>query len=67
MPTVVRSSLGHPLIGSYETIGELKEDIGRQLNLSGSVGHIYVYEITDELGAEEIFHSSFDAEFIERL
>lgn len=58
--TVVRSSLNYPLNSSYDSIGELEEDIERQLNISGSNGHIYVYRIEDDLSVNEIFHSGFE-------
>ncbi|MCV4684428.1 hypothetical protein OFB94_32605, partial [Escherichia coli] len=58
--TVVRSSLNYPLNSSYDSIGELEEDIESQLNISGSNGHIYVYRIEDDLSVNEIFHSGFE-------
>ncbi|MBU1121359.1 MAG: hypothetical protein KKF54_01505 [Candidatus Omnitrophica bacterium] len=60
--TVVRSSLNWPLDSSYDSIGELKKDIESQLNISGSNGHIYVYEINNDLSVYEIFHSGFEWE-----
>lgn len=58
--TVVRSSLNWPLNNSYDSIGDLKDDIESQLNISGSNGHIYVYRINNDLSADEIFHSGFE-------
>jgi len=58
--TVVRSSLSWPLNSSYDSIGELKDDIESQLNISGSNGHIHVYGINDDLSVNEIFHSGFE-------
>lgn len=58
--TVVRSGLNNPLNSSYDSIGELKDDIKNQMNMSGDNGHIYVYEINDDLEVSEIYHSSFE-------
>ncbi|MFH0933323.1 MAG: hypothetical protein V1832_03275 [Nitrospirota bacterium] len=66
--TVVRSSLNYPLNSSYDSIGELKEDIERQLNISGSNGHSYVFGINDNLEVSDIFHSGFEwKDYIDNL
>lgn len=57
---VVRSSLNTPLDDDYDSVGELKEDVESQFNISGSNGHIYVYQINSDRSVEEIFHSGFE-------
>lgn len=57
---VVRSTFNNPLDSSYDSTGELKEDVEGCLNIAGSNGHVYVYQIDDDLKVEQIFHSGFE-------
>lgn len=59
---VVRSSLGHPLRSSYSFIGELMRDAESQLNISGSVFHIYIYDLGEDLECKELRHVSYPVE-----
>jgi hypothetical protein len=59
---VVRSSLSLPLRSSYDFIGELKEDAGRQINISGPKFHIYLCQLGDDLECTELKHISYEAE-----
>ncbi len=59
---VVRSSLYNPLRFSYETVCELKEDAGRQLNISGPQYHIYIYSMDDDLRVTQDSHQSASAD-----
>ena len=59
---VVRSMLYNPLSSSYESIKDLQEAAERQLNIAGESFHIYVYQITPDLGATQLKHTSYKAD-----
>jgi hypothetical protein len=58
---VVRSMLYDPLNYSYNSIDELKNAAESQFNISGENYHIYLYEITDDLGIHQLKHESYKA------
>ena len=53
---VCRSGLNWPLSSSYRSIKELDDDADSQLNISGSNFHIYIYQINNNLGVDEVKH-----------
>ena len=57
--TVVRSSDPAPLNDHYDSIESLEKDIDGLPNILGSIGHIYVYRITNEQGVYKGFSSGF--------
>ena len=59
---VCRSGLNWPLSGSYRSIKELSDDADSQLNISGSNFHIYIYQINNNLGVDEIKHIHYPAD-----
>jgi hypothetical protein len=58
---VCRSGLNWPLSSSYRTIKELDDDADSQLNISGANFHIYIYQINNNLGVDEVKHVHFPA------
>ena len=58
---VCRSGLNWPLSSSYRSIKELDDDADSQLNISGSNFHIYIYQINNNLGVDEVKHVHYPA------
>ena len=60
---VVRSNMEFfPLSSTYDSYGELSEDAENLPNITGSNYHIYLYELKDDLSANEVKHNHFEAE-----
>jgi hypothetical protein len=58
---VVRSELEMPLIGFYESVGELKRDAEMQLNISGSNYVVYIFGLDDDLRPIELKRIAYPA------
>jgi hypothetical protein len=58
---VVRSMLFDPLNYSYDSVKELSDDAEMQLNIAGENFHVYIYQITNDLGATQLKHVSYKA------
>ncbi|GAB1536281.1 hypothetical protein ADMFC3_19120 [Geovibrio sp. ADMFC3] len=58
---VCRSTLSYPLMSSYKNVNQLSQDADMQLNISGSLYHVYLYKLNDDLSVNEIKHTSFKA------
>ncbi len=59
---VCRSELFNPLNYSYGSVGELNEDADRQLNISGSNYHVYIYSFDEDFQCHQVKHTSFPAD-----
>ena len=57
-----RSGLNWPLSSSYRSIKEPDDDAASQLNIRGSNFHIYIYQINNNLGVDEVKHVHYPVE-----
>jgi len=58
---VCRSELLDPLNISYESFRKLDDAAKSQLNIAGSIYHIYTFQVNDDLSLKETSHRSFRA------
>ena len=58
---VVRSGLRYPLRTAHTSLADLRKDAERQLNISGTNFHVYLFAFDDDLELVEVQHVSYEA------